>query len=130
MHAWLAFVAGILFAVGIFLILSAGFGVYYGLAVQVEVLIAIILIVFGIIATGLLYFGVKAQHKKIKTGEEALIGAKGVVTADLAPKGVVRVSGEFWQATTQDGSIPAGQDVEVVDMQGMFLVVKPVEQKA
>ena len=78
----------------------------------------------------LFYVGVKAQYKRVKTGKEALIGAKGVVTTELAPKGVIRVSGEFWQATTKDGTVPVGQDVEVVAMEGMFLVVKPVQQKA
>ncbi len=131
MHAWLAFLAGVLFAVGVFLILSAGFGiVYYGLALQVETVIALILIVFGLIVTWLLYVGVRAQHKKIKTGKEALIGAKGIVTTALAPKGEVRVLGEFWEATSKTGSLPVGQTVEVVDMEGMFLIVTPVEQKA
>jgi membrane-bound ClpP family serine protease len=32
--------------------------------------------------------------------------------------------GEFWAATAKDTSIAAGQAVEVVDMEGMFLVVK------
>ena len=131
MHAWLAFLAGILFAVGIFLIVSAGLGItYYGLAGPIEILIASILIVFGVIVSWLLYFGVKAQHKKIKTGEEALIGAKGVVTTTLAPNGEIRILGEFWQATSKEGTISVGQDVEVIDMKGMFLIVKPVEQKA
>ena len=74
--------------------------------------------------------GVKAQFKRVKTGKEALIGSKGVATSDLKPKGEVRVMGEFWEATAKDTPIAAGQAVEVVGMEGMFLVVKPVEQKA
>jgi membrane protein implicated in regulation of membrane protease activity len=38
--------------------------------------------------------------------------------------------GEFWEATAKDTSIVVGQAVEVVGMEGMFLVVKPVEEKA
>ena len=38
--------------------------------------------------------------------------------------------GEFWEATAKDTTIVAGQAVEVVGMDGMFLVVKPTEQKA
>ncbi len=131
MHAWLAFLAGILVVVGVLLILAADLGIaFYGLAMQVEVIIAIILLVFAAIFAWLFYVGVRAQHKKIKTGREALIGAKGVTTTELAPKGTVRILGEFWQATTGDGSIAPEQEVEVVDMDGMFLVVKPVQQKA
>ena len=38
--------------------------------------------------------------------------------------------GEFWEATAKDATIAAGQAVEVVSMDGVYLVVKPAEQKA
>jgi membrane-bound serine protease (ClpP class) len=76
------------------------------------------------------YVGVKAQFRRVKTGKEALIGAKGITTSDLKPKGEVRVMGEFWEATAQNGEIVTGQAIEVVGLEGMFLVVKPAEQKA
>jgi membrane-bound serine protease (ClpP class) len=130
MHAWLAFLAGILVVVGGLLIFSASLGIaYYGLALQLEVAIAIILLLFAGIAVWLFYIGVKAQHKRVKTGKEALIGAKGVATTDLKPKGEVRVLGEFWQAIAKDTTIANGQTVEVVCLEGMFLVVKPAEEK-
>jgi membrane-bound ClpP family serine protease len=40
------------------------------------------------------------------------------------------VMGEFWQATAKDTTIENGQAVEVVGMEGMFLIVKKVEEKA
>ena len=130
MHAWLAFLAGILVVVGVLLIFSASFGVtYYGLALQIEAALAIILLIIAAIAAWLFYVGVKAQYSKVKTGKEALIGAKGIATTDLKPKGEVRVMGEFWQATAKDTTIANGQAVEVVGMEGMFLVVKPAEEK-
>jgi membrane-bound serine protease (ClpP class) len=126
MHAWLAFIAGILVVVGGLLILSASLGiVFYGLALQIEVAVAIILLILAGITAWLFYVGIKAQHKRVKTGKEALIGSKGVASTDLKPKGEVRVLGEFWQATTKGVPIANGQPVEVVDMEGMFLVVKP-----
>jgi membrane-bound ClpP family serine protease len=131
MHAWLAFLAGVLVVLGAFLILSADLGIaIYGLAIEVELVIALGLLVFGGIFTYLFYLGVKAQHKQVKTGIEALIGAKGVVTTPLDPKGVVRLAGEYWQATTCGESVPLGQIVEVVDLDGMFLVVKPDSAKS
>ena len=130
MHAWLAFLAGILVVVGGLLIFSASIGiVYYGLALQMEAAIAIILLFVAGIAAWLFYVGVKAQHRRVKTGKEALIGAKGVATTDLKPKGEVRVLGEFWQAIAKDTTIAIGQAVEVVCLEGMFLVVKPTEEK-
>jgi membrane-bound serine protease (ClpP class) len=82
-----------------------------------------------LIVAAIFYVGVKAQFRRVKTGKEALIGSKGVATSDLNPKGEIRVLGEFWEAIAKDTTITAGQDVEVVGMEGMFLVVKPTEQK-
>ena len=70
------------------------------------------------------------MQKRVKTGKEALVGAKGTATTDLKPNGEVRVLGEFWQATTKEGEINMGQTIDVVGMEGMFLVVVPTEQKA
>jgi membrane-bound serine protease (ClpP class) len=131
MHAGLAFLIGILVTIAAFLFYAAISGTtYYGLAVQVEVTLAVTLTVVALIVAFIFYAGVKAQFRRVKTGKEALIGAKGIATSDLNPKGEVRVMGEFWEATTKDTTIVAGQAVEVVGMEGMFLVVKPVEQKA
>ena len=113
------------------LIFSASLGIaYYGLALQIEAGLAIILLIMAGIAAWLFYVGIKAQYKRIKTGEEALIGATGIAITDLKPKGEVRVLGEFWQATSKDIPITNGDPIEVVDMEGMFLIVKPSQQKA
>ena len=131
MHIWLAFLAGLFVVVGGVLIFSASLGIaYYGLALQIEAGLAIILLIMAGIAAWLFYVGIKAQYKRIKTGEEALIGATGIAITDLKPKGEVRVLGEFWQATTKDIPITNGDQIEVVDMEGMFLIVKPAQQKA
>jgi membrane-bound ClpP family serine protease len=131
MHASLAFVIGILVTIAAFLFFAAISGTtYYGLAISVELTLGVTLIIVAVIVAVIFYVGVKAQFEKIKTGREALIGAKGIATSDLKPKGEVRVMGEFWEAIAQTGEIATGQTVEVVGMEGMFLVVKPAEQKA
>ena len=131
MHAGLAFIIGILVTTAAFLFFAAISGTtYYGLAVSVELTLGVTLIVVALIVSVIFYIGVKAQFKRVKTGKEALIGAKGIATSDLKLKGEVRVLGEFWEATSKNGEIATGQTVEVVDMEGMLLVVKPVEQKA
>ena len=131
MHAGLAFLVGILVTIAVFLFYAAISGTsFYGLAVQVEVTIAVTLIIVALIVGFIFYIGVKAQFRRVKTGKEALIGAKGVAISDLKPNGEIRVIGEFWEATAKDGDIATGQTVEVVGMDGMFLVVKPAEQKA
>ena len=130
MHAWIAFLTGVLVVIGAFLFFAALSGTtYYGIAIQIEATLAVTLLIIGAILAWIFYVGVKAQYSKVKTGKEALIGAKGVATTDLKPKGEVRVMGEFWQATAKDTAIANGQAVEVVGMEGMFLVVKPAEEK-
>ncbi len=130
MHAWLAFVAGVLTVFAGLLIFSASVGItYLGLAIEIEATLAIILLFIAVITGWLFYVGIKAQYRKVKTGKEALIGASGVATTDLSPKGEVRVLGEFWQAIAKDGNIASGKAVEVVDLEGMFLVVVAAQQK-
>jgi membrane-bound serine protease (ClpP class) len=131
MHAGLAFIIGILVTTAAFLFFAAISGTtYYGLAISVELTLGVTFIVVALIVSVIFYIGVKAQFKRVKTGKEALIGAKGIATSDLKPKGEVRVMGEFWEATSKNGEIATGQTIEVVGMEGMLLVVKPAEQKA
>ncbi len=106
MHAGLAFVIGILVTIAAFLFFAAISGTtYYGLAISVELTLGITLIIVALIVAVIFYVGVKAQFRRVKTGKEALIGAKGIATTDLKPKGEVRVMGEFWEATAKDGEI-------------------------
>lgn len=131
MHAWLAFVIGILVIVAGLLLFAAFSGATgFGLAFPAEITVAATLIVIALIVALILYAGVRAQFKRVKTGKEALIGATGTATTDLKPKGEIRVIGEFWEAKAREGTISAGQAVKVVGMDGMYLVVELDEQKA
>ena len=56
-----------------------------------------------------------------------LIGQTGVVTAALQPRGIVALPDETWSAVSNDGlSIPAGQQVQVVGVQGLLLTVAAI----
>ncbi len=129
MHAWLAFVAGILVVAAGLLIISASLGIALAIAPEAVIALAIIFLVIASIAAWLFYTGVQAQYKRVRTGKEALIGAIGITTTDLKPKGEVRVLGEFWQAIAKEGTIANGMAVEVVCLEGMFLVVRPSVEK-
>lgn len=58
-------------------------------------------------------------------GKEALIGKMGVAFADMDTYGFIRIDNELWKAET---AVPLkkGEEVEVVEMDGLFLVVEPV----
>ena len=131
MHASLAFIIGVLVAIGAVLVYVAIYGItFIGLASGDEEALAATLFIVAAIIILIFAAGFKAQFRRVKTGKEALIGARGVATTDLKPKGEVRVMSEFWEAKAKDTPITAGQEVEVIGMEGMTLVVKLAEQKA
>ena len=74
----------------------------------------------------LIYYGMKAQFGKKKTGSESLVGLKGVAMEELSPNGRVRVNGEFWNAITEEDNIAAKTEIEVVAVNQFKLTVKAV----
>jgi membrane-bound serine protease (ClpP class) len=131
LHAWLAFVIGVLITLGGVLAIAAVTGAtFIGLTIQEEVAIAATVFAVSLILVLIFYAGAKAQFRKVQTGMEVLIGSTGIATSNLNPKGEVRVNGEFWQAQVKDGAVSAGEAVTVVGLEGLFLVVQPTERKA
>jgi membrane-bound serine protease (ClpP class) len=131
MHAALTFIAVVCLVIAGLLLCSAFQGVsYYGVNPQALLALAIVTLIIAVIIIWMIYKAAQAKLSKIKTGEEALIGSVGVAVTDLNPKGEIRVLGEFWQATAKEGGIKSGEKVKVVGMEGMFLSVIPVKEKA
>lgn len=73
------------------------------------------------------------RGREPRTAVDALPGQVGTVTervTRLAP-GLVRVGGEVWSAiSARDEEIPAGTRVSVVRVDGVKLVVQPLEPEA
>ena len=82
-------------------------------------------VLFFVFALGM---GIRAQRRKPVTGVEGLAGEAGTAVQDLAPAGQVRVHGEFWNAVSSGGTIPAGSAIEVVRVEGLRLTVRPRPQ--
>lgn len=85
---------------------------------------ALILICAILIGTA----AMRVLRKKPASGRTSLIGDVGVVREALDPTGLVFLQGELWTATV-DGDptvpIPVGANVEVTEVHGLRLVVKP-----
>ena len=131
MHVSLAVVVGVLVVAGAFLIYLAIAGAtFVGLSATDEAALAVTLFAVAAIIIVIFAKGFKAQFKRVQTGEEALIGARGTAKTALNPKGTVRVMSEYWEAKAETSEIAAGTEVEVVALDGMTLVVKAAaEQK-
>lgn len=58
------------------------------------------------------------------TGAEGMIGLVGQAVMPLMPDGLIRVKGEYWKATSAGEKIAAGDNVEIVVLDGLTLRVK------
>lgn len=65
------------------------------------------------------------------TNADRVIGATGLVTEEidnLDGRGLVNISGQVWSARSrrQEEKIPAGQEIRVLEIQGVKVIVEPV----
>ncbi len=70
------------------------------------------------------------KDKPLKTNAYSLVGGTGIVTEDIKPleaHGLVKINGEVWSAKA-DKDIPRGTEIEVLEIDGVKLIVKPKEK--
>jgi len=67
--------------------------------------------------------GLRARRMPVLIGGNELLGKIGIALSELAPEGVVQVQSETWSATTTDEPIHAGEQVEVIGRDGLYLRV-------
>ena len=74
------------------------------------------------------------KDKKVETNAYSIIGKKGIVLQDINSTygiGQVKISGEVWSAKSEDnGVIKKGSQIEVVKIEGVKAVVKPIKIEA
>ena len=70
------------------------------------------------------------KTKDTVSNVKALVGQHGISTTALKPLqyGQVKVNGEIWTAIS-DSEIETGSRIEVTDIDGVKLIVRPVEQE-
>ena len=91
--------------------------------------------VFLITSTALLFLTKPLVKKlsrkdKVQTNAYSIIGKTGIVTIEINSKkgnGQVKIGSEIWSAkTTNDETIPEGTEIEIVEIDGVKAVVKPI----
>jgi membrane-bound serine protease (ClpP class) len=82
----------------------------------------VVLLVFG--AFEIYYWWRTVRGRRVQTGAEALIGARGRVTAACRPDGEVWVEGARWKAHCDAGA-DIDDAVTVVGRDGLMLIVEP-----
>jgi membrane-bound serine protease (ClpP class) len=80
-----------------------------------------------IVAAVIIYFitiwTLRTYRKQVAAGREELIGKTGVVKAALAPKGLVLVEGERWEAVIDKGRAEPEEEVTITRVDGLRLTV-------
>lgn len=72
----------------------------------------------------------RARRQPVRYGPEDLAGMTGDVRTPLRPEGQVFVDGGLWRAELEDpdGTLSTGEQVEVVEIRGLTMVVRPRRQ--
>jgi len=94
-------------------------GVYLSRSVLIGVMVA-----WAVISVAIFLFTTRVLKKQTVVGLPTMVGSRGRVTNPLSPQGMVRIKGELWTATSAEGSIGRGDEVEVVGEDGLKLVVR------
>ena len=90
----------------------------------VTVTVITVLFVFTLIS-----MAVRQRKKPVVSGREQMIGDVGEATADFSGMGNVHIHGELWSARS-DQPVRKGQRVKVRELDGLTLVVEPLEEQA
>ena len=90
-----------------------------------------LLIIIGLVAGTFVFFITRAIVPSLRSrkvaGKEGMIGLTGEVAQPLNPQGVIKVGDEYWKATSLSGDIDVGEEVEIIDIDGLRVEVKPKE---
>ena len=100
---------------------------YLSLAPQTIALTTLVLVIFF---GGLLGAVMRTHRRRSIIGQDSLLGRRGEVRAALDPAGLVFVAGELWSARTVEAPVPVGVEVEILAVDGLCLLVRPVAEPA
>ncbi len=95
---------------------------YLRVSLSVIIPTVIVTVAFFLFA---IYFALKAQKRKVVTGESGIVGERGEVKEMKNGKGMVFVMGEYWKAEAAE-DYPPGTPVKVVKVDGLILRVEKI----
>ena len=83
----------------------------------------VLMVAWGAISVIIYRSGSRALRRKAVAGLPSMVGTVGKVVNRLAPKGLVRIKGELWEAISSGTDIGVGEEVVVVGQYGLRLIV-------
>jgi membrane-bound serine protease (ClpP class) len=90
--------------------------------------VSLTLIIPAVLATAAFFLflvgkGLTAQKRRVRSGQEALIGGRGIARTPIDPRGTVFIEGTHWSAVS-DEPIASGEPVIVVHVEDLLLKVR------
>jgi membrane-bound serine protease (ClpP class) len=95
----------------------------FDIKLPISVLIGV-MVAWAAFAAALFIFTTRTLKRQTVIGLPTMIGSKGKVASSLVPEGLVRIKGELWGATSAEGNVDTGEEIEVVGEDGLKLVVR------
>jgi len=125
-------------ALGLFSLLAAVIYAYAEFGVESGNTTLIVVLVLLAAATGLwvkFFPNSPIARRFVSTGQVGdvgaeqpeLLGAQGVALSDLRPAGMAEFGGKRADVVTEGGFVKKGQALKVVEIEGLRVVVRPVE---
>lgn len=108
-------------AVAVVLVLLVLWFLGIKIPLSVTIVIALLLGTFVFITHKVI---IPALRKKKVTGSEGMIGLRGQVIEPLMPAGTIRVGDEYWKAKSVGEDVAAGEEVEILGVDGLTLKVR------
>lgn len=86
------------------------------------------MVLIGLVLLLCIYIGIQAHRKRIRAGNEELVGMYGEITTMSDSRGKARalIRGEIWQVYSPE-TLEIGQMVQVVATHGLLLDVQAVQ---
>ncbi len=96
----------------------------YRLPIYLIVIITFVTVVFFLLVINLAW---RSHRRPVVSGREALIGKHGIVY-QRDKRVWIHINGERWQCKSE-AALENGDEVVVVDLEGLICIVKPIERK-
>ncbi|MCR5705349.1 MAG: NfeD family protein [Acholeplasmatales bacterium] len=100
--------------------------------IWVQIIVFLVISILGIVLIRP-YVKRYVKRNEIETNVDSLIGKKAICVDDIAPDnvGACKIDGKVWSAIAKDDTITinVGQKVEILSIDGVKLIVKPVDNK-
>lgn len=90
------------------------------------VAIGTVTFLWALILSAIVRLVLHARRQPALTGTQRIVGRTGLARTDIAPRGVVLVNGEDWDALTDAPPIARGERVTVVSVEGLTLQVRKI----